>query len=520
MGLRSRDDPRGGECRGSRAGKEPPGHGPQPAEPAGAEAARGGGGGGPARRAEGEGGESEEEDYEDLEDFSELPDTRSIASDDSFYPPPCDDDEGDDWSLGESESGDSPEPLSLFRACCTNNAVALRALIRQGPEEGEVRETDRNKRTGLIIACYQGFVDIVIALSQCPHIDVNWQDNEGNTALITAAQAGHITITSYLLNYYPGLDIEKRNIFGFTALMKSAMQGRTECVRALMLAGASIHATDPGRGFTSQEWAWFTGRLESVCLMQRLMDRPCAEQFCDQYELEWPKLKELLTKPVEPKSCLQRISEGMRSVMPFKASHEPEEDGVLDHMVRVTTSLRSCFVGIVCKTVCPGSPPGIGKRRPAVQEILRRQRIQEIKSLEDKDRLNSYEKLFQNSRVTLVSQKKERRASLQPVNLHFRQVNTVIPRKTSLLPLHLLRRSSVRPGFVIPKVRITKAPPPTFQPEILRRQSSVVDGNYLQIPKWRYKELREERKKAEEEEKKKAEEAKKQKPGSPRGNRT
>jgi len=48
---------------------------------------------------------------------------------------------------------------------------------------------------------------------------------------------GHITITNYLLNYFPGLDIEKRNVFGFTALMKSAMQGRTECVKALMLAG-------------------------------------------------------------------------------------------------------------------------------------------------------------------------------------------------------------------------------------------------------------------------------------------
>lgn len=45
-------------------------------------------------------------------------------------------------------------------------------------------------QNGLIVACYQGYVDIVIALAQCPHLDVNWQDNEGNTALITAAQAG------------------------------------------------------------------------------------------------------------------------------------------------------------------------------------------------------------------------------------------------------------------------------------------------------------------------------------------
>uniref|UniRef100_A0A452J3K6 Uncharacterized protein n=1 Tax=Gopherus agassizii TaxID=38772 RepID=A0A452J3K6_9SAUR len=326
--------------------------------------------------------------------------------------------------------------------------------------------------TGLIVACYQGFVDIVIALAQCPHVDVNWQDNEGNTALITAAQAGHITITNYLLNYFPGLDIEKRNVFGFTALMKSAMQGRTECVRALMLAGADVHATDPSRGMTPREWACYTGRSEAAFLMQRLMDRPCPEQFCDQYKSEWPKMKELLAKATEPKSCLQRISEGVRSAMSFRASCGPEEDGVLDHMVRMTTSLNSPFIAISCRTVCPGSPPCVGKRTLAVQEILR-----------------NYEKLFQNSRVMLIPKKKDRRASLQ---------------KGSLLPLHLLRRSSVRPGFVIPKVRVNKAPPPTYQPEKVRRKSSTKDGTYLQIPKWRYKELKEERKKAEEQEKRKA----------------
>lgn len=68
------------------------------------------------------------------------------------------------------------------------------------------------------------------------------------------APQGHITITNYLLNYYPGLDIERRNCHGFTALMKAAMQGRVECVRALMMAGegelhesTSIHSVDPNK---------------------------------------------------------------------------------------------------------------------------------------------------------------------------------------------------------------------------------------------------------------------------------
>lgn len=88
----------------------------------------------------------EEEDCEEYEDFSELPDTCSIASDDSFYPPRgLDDDDDDIWSL-EGDERDSPEALSLFRACCTNNSIVLKALIRQGPQEEEVREADRNRR--------------------------------------------------------------------------------------------------------------------------------------------------------------------------------------------------------------------------------------------------------------------------------------------------------------------------------------------------------------------------------------
>lgn len=45
-------------------------------------------------------------------------------------------------------------------------------------------------QNGLMVACYKGFVDIVPLLQQCPYIDVNQQDKDGNTALMMAAQAG------------------------------------------------------------------------------------------------------------------------------------------------------------------------------------------------------------------------------------------------------------------------------------------------------------------------------------------
>ncbi|XP_029445899.1 ankyrin repeat domain-containing protein 33B [Rhinatrema bivittatum] len=456
----------------------------------------------------------EEEDYEELSDFSDLPDTRSIASDDSFYPPDVECWGAAGQQEGEKESSSeqsTPEPLSFFCACCSNNVVVLRALLCQGVTAQEACETDKNQRTGLLVACYQGYVDIVVALAQCPWIDINWQDSEGNTALITAAQAGHITITNYLLNYFPGLDMERRNVHGFTALMKAAMQGRTNCVGALMLAGADIYATDPSRGMTPRDWACFTGRHDTAFLMQKLMARPCPEQLSDRYKPEWPKLKELLAKAAEPKGCVERLSECVRSALTFNWYRDPEEDGALDHMVRMTTSLSSPFVAVSCKTLCPESPPCVGKRRFAVQEIIRRQRAREMQA-QDKSHITSYEKLFQSSRITMIPTKKERRPSLQPGGVSLPQgANGAAARKSSLLPLHLMRRSSVRPGFVIPKVRLTKAPPPTYHPEKVKRGGSVKDSTHLQVPKWRYKEAKEERRKAEVEEKRKAEEVQKQK---------
>ncbi|XP_030253419.1 ankyrin repeat domain-containing protein 33B [Sparus aurata] len=459
--------------------------------------------------------EGEEEDDDEFEevDFEDLEDCRSIVSDDSFYPP--------DDVFADSErtpSPDSPAPLSLFQACCTNNAAIVRIMIRHGVTEEEVKEKDRNNRIGLLVACYQGYVDVVIALSQCPHLDVNWQDSEGNTALITAAQAGHITITNYLLNYYSGLDIEKRNCHGFTALMKAAMQGRLECVRSLMMAGAALNAKDFGRNFTARDWAIFTGRYETAWLMTRLMERPCPRQYCDTFSLEWAPLASLVAKAQEPRGCLKRLSDTMRQVFNIANVTNPEDEGVIDHMVSVTTALRSPFIAVACHSVCPDSPPSVGKRRYAVPEIVRQQRAKELRSV-NPDRVDSHLKLFENSRVTMVAKNsQDRRASLQAQSLVPRLRSSSLSivaynealelRRTSLLPMHMvLRRSSVRPGFSIPKVRVTKAPAPTYEPDKVRRKSNAKDGggHLLQIPKWRYKELKEERRKAEEAERRRLE---------------
>uniref|UniRef100_A0A8C0LED5 Ankyrin repeat domain 33B n=1 Tax=Canis lupus dingo TaxID=286419 RepID=A0A8C0LED5_CANLU len=401
-------------------------------------------------------------DYEEYEDFSCLPDTRSIASDDSFYPLGGEEEHG--TASAESVPEGVPEEATLLRAACANDVGLLRALVRRGPSVEEVQETDRNGRTGLIVACYHGFVDTVVVLAECPHVDVNWQDKEGNTALITAAQA---------VTRFPRF-------------------------------WADVHARDPRRGMAPQEWAAYTGRLEAVRLIQRLLERPCPEQFGERYKPELPLPAEAVLKPSGSKSCLQRLAELVRATLTSRSRQGPEDGGVLDHMVRMTTSLYSPAVAIVCQTVCPEDAPCVGKRRLAVQEILEARGSRDTRAQEG-DKIEGPEPPFRTSRAVGVSREGAPRAGLPSPQ------QPGAPRRASLLPLQLLRRSSVRPGVVIPRVRISKAPAPTFQPERAAARGSTKDSAHLQLPKWRYKEAKEEKRRAEEAEKQRAAAAQKDK---------
>ncbi|XP_062849593.1 ankyrin repeat domain-containing protein 33B [Trichomycterus rosablanca] len=421
--------------------------------------------------------------YQEFEefDFSQLPDTKSIASDDSFYPPDQ-----------RSPTPEDQEPLTFFMACCSNNAIIVKIMIRQGVTEEEVREVDKNNRTGLIMACYQGDVNVVIALSQCPYIDINWQDNEGNTAVMAAAQAGHIMITNYLLNYYAGLDLELRNCHGFTAIMKAALQGRIDCVRALMMSGADIEARDYGRKLTPFEWALFTCHYGTARMMQQLVAQPCAEQFCNSFRMEWPMLQQLVGQAQKPLPCWRRLSEIICNTFTLRRRFKPQEEGVLDYMVRMTTALASPLVATACSTVCPDSPPCVGKRRPAVPDILKydEQQPDKLKSL-GHDRIEHYKYLFQNCHMPLPCTKQKWCASLQlPVlALTVVQESSLALRRSSLLPLYMMRRSSVCPGLLAPKVCLCKAPPPTYTPE--RNQCGSKNAQFLEVPGWRYKALNE-----------------------------
>ncbi|KAF0035005.1 hypothetical protein F2P81_012763 [Scophthalmus maximus] len=413
-------------------------------------------------------------------------DSDSVLSDDSVLP---------DYTPGITNGRTAS---TLYQACARNELASLRKVLERGVTKEEVMELDINSWNGLMVACCKGFVDIVHGLHNCPFIDINHQDNEGNTALMIASQAGNINTVMYLLNYYAGIDMEIRDCRGFTALIKAAMTGRNDVVAALIMAGADIHAVDSTKGKCARDWALKTGRYETLHRLRRLHMRPKAEQFCESFVPEWPELKENVAKAKAEKTASEKISQRIKNTFGFRFPRDPQDNGVLDHMVRITTSVHSPLISTGCRPLCPTSPPEVGKRRLAVPELVGKHPQKELEERSVCHSNGSVSHIIPSihsaeSIATTCCADTERRGSILSL------ASTKVA--TTFIPRSMARRNSVFPSGCIPKIDVIR---PTEATPKKEKKKKKKDKGFLEPPMWRYKEIKDEKKK----EKKKAEKEK------------
>ncbi|XP_037535804.1 photoreceptor ankyrin repeat protein [Nematolebias whitei] len=399
-------------------------------------------------------------------------DSDSILSDDSVLPPYT------------RETPNRGEASSLYQACACNNRSSLRRALQRGVTKDEVMELDNNGKNGLMVACSYGFIDMVHELHNCPFLDINHQDSEGNTALMIASQAGHISTVMYLLNYYPGIDMEMKDCRGFTALIKAAMTGRCDVVAALVMAGADRDAVDAARGACAQDWALKTGRFEVIQRLRRLAMRPKAGQFCESYVPEWPELKDRVAKATAQKSPAEKFTLRIKSTFGFSFPQDPQDNGVMDHMVRMTTSIHSPLVSTGCRPLCPTSPPEMGKRRVTVQELMKKH---PQKELEVNSACHSNGCL---KNVTPPVRSAETVAALCCPDTDRR--GSILSLTSALFPRSIARRNSVFPAGSIPDINVDR--PSDATPKKEKKRKNKGKGK-LEPPKWIYKEQQEEKKK-------------------------
>lgn len=167
--------------------------------------------------------------------------------------------------VSESEEGYDPRVDSAFLVACRNaDDNRIRQLMTcRALTSDMVNCRDKTGKTGVSHICVNGNLPLLELITPIPSLDVNIGDNEGNTPLHFASQAGHVDIVHHLISHFKNLQIDQRNQLGFTALMKASLQGRTKCVKLLLTAGASPVLRDHGRGLCAAEWARFCGR--QVC---------------------------------------------------------------------------------------------------------------------------------------------------------------------------------------------------------------------------------------------------------------
>lgn len=124
----------------------------------------------------------------------------------------------------ESEIGDIDNYTPLMCAIEQHKYDAARFLA---PYASRCQTTDRHKKTALLLALEQDYLDIAECLIP---VESGLQDGNGTTALIVAIERGHISIANKLILEEQGLCDKK----GRTALMYAAKRGSHSLVQKLV----------------------------------------------------------------------------------------------------------------------------------------------------------------------------------------------------------------------------------------------------------------------------------------------
>jgi ankyrin repeat protein len=105
----------------------------------------------------------------------------------------------------------------------------------------------------------------IVRLLVASGAQVNLKDNDGNSALHSAATVAKVEVLRALLE--AGAVVNARNGVGITALMCAAQHGRADIVKALLWAGADLHMKNEG-GVTALKIAEGNEHQKVVALLR------------------------------------------------------------------------------------------------------------------------------------------------------------------------------------------------------------------------------------------------------------
>lgn len=172
--------------------------------------------------------------------------------------------DGIDAPFWQDMDGLAPLHLSVIGGHPITTQVLLRAEQWRGENDRKAVVRKEMAKSGevLALATKANFVVIVSLLVEAG-VDLNYQDDQGETALHVAARFNHTECASALLSGSKSqkADIElAENNFGWTPLFVSCVDGHLEMAELLISAGADVERLDTS-GWTAKEHATLRGHI-------------------------------------------------------------------------------------------------------------------------------------------------------------------------------------------------------------------------------------------------------------------
>jgi ankyrin repeat protein len=185
----------------------------------------------------------------------------------------------------------------LYQACAANHLVAVEALIQAG---AQVDLANNENITPLMIAAYNGHLQVCEMLINLGRANVHHRDRSGKTALVLASYEGHAPVVRLLLAH--GADVNNTDSYGWTALMLAAYAGRYEVCKVLL-----DHHADPSVATSNGKNAYILAREagydDVVALLARYQHATTSEVTISMHDHAMPQ------STLAPPSSMQTTSQ-------------------------------------------------------------------------------------------------------------------------------------------------------------------------------------------------------------------
>lgn len=211
----------------------------------------------------------------------------------------------------QDKDGSAPLHLSVIGGHVLTTQALLQGENWQGVSENKakMRRSISKSSAVLALATKSNFKAVVKMLVDAG-VDINWQDNTGETALHLAARYGRDECARILLqgttDHKADVELREKN-FGWTASHIAAVDGHLAVVQLLLDAGAQADKLDSS-GWTATEHAALRGHLAIARLLAAHTVRPVEDAPASNSDDEKPTTG--TSSPTEYSSLAHQKSNG------------------------------------------------------------------------------------------------------------------------------------------------------------------------------------------------------------------